>query len=621
MSYDAKSIQLRDFRTACRETPGMYLGDDKQGGIFNCFMEILNNSCDEAIMGRGNEINVMINKDSITVTDYGAGIPRGETEDSQEILIDLFTKSHSSGKFNNDNYKKVRGLHGVGSSAVCVCSSFFKVTTRRDKGIWSLEFKDGIPQSEKAILVKKLKPTDKTGTSITFTPDPKIFHIEDGEELFDVERIRQELLLTSYFIPKVKFTLEVDGIDGVETFYSANGMKDFAKSMTKNALHKNFIYGYKEFEDEVEIEVFAQWTTGKEKSYVFSNGALNAAGGTPISGAKASFTRTINSLGKTDFDGDTIRKGLVYIINIKHPHPIYQNQIKDKIQNQELRGYTQTVFTEAIKEFANKNREEFKTLINVLKKEQRAEHAAEKARESVLQAANEVANAQKKKAINLNKLKDAEFLGEDSILLLVEGDSAGGAMAQARDEKKYGILKLRGKLINGLSNQEEDVFNNEEIKLFLSAMNIVPGKYNSSKLRYGRVGICVDADSDGFHIGLLIMAMLAKIAPDFLKEGRLCWLRTPLYKVTQGKKETFFFTEQDYFAVRDTVKGEVKRMKGLGALNPEEAKKSMFGELQQLDTFKVTDNDIDLLSSLMGSDSSYRTEFVMNNIDFSEIRE
>lgn len=487
MSYDAKSIQIKDFRDACRSMPGMYLGADGQDGVFNCFLEILNNACDEAMMGRGNQIDILLSDDELTCIDYGAGVPHGSNDQMEEILIGLFTSAHSSGKFDTTNYKKVRGLHGVGSSAVCVCSKQFDVTTKRDGYSWSLSFKDGIPQTTKA---KQGAATTKTGTTIKFIPDKSIFHISNGPA-FDYERIKNELDMTSYFIPNVTFTLTYNGKK--EKFLSTQGLKDFAKNHIAKPLHKNYIYGYKQFDDEVEVEVFAQWTTGKEEYYVFSNGAMNVDGGTPITGAKTAFTRTINNLSKGEFDADMIRKGLVYIINIRHPHPIYENQVKSKIQNQELRGYTQTVFTDAIKDFVTRHKDEFDKIVELLTKEKKAEAAAERARQQVLNAAKEVEKNQKKKVFNSDKLKDAEFLGPNATLLIAEGDSALGGLAQGRDYKKYGIMAIRGKIINCLSNPEEKIWNNEEIKLLLSAMGITPGKYNASKLRYGKLAICTDA--------------------------------------------------------------------------------------------------------------------------------
>lgn len=487
-NYNANSIQVRSFREAARATPGMYIGTDGQDAAFNCFLEVLNNACDEAMMGRGNQIIIQLSDDLNTLTciDNGAGVPHGPNKDTNEVLIELFTSAHSSGKFDTSNYKKVRGCHGIGTSAVCVCSTSFEVWTRREGEEYYLSFKDGVPQYNVAQLIGK---TNKTGSTFRFTPDKTIFNISG--ESFDYDRIKDELELTSYFIPNVQFILQYKNKE--DKFISKNGLKDFAKDKIKNPLHKSYIYGYKEFDDEVEVEVFAQWTAGKETRYIFSNGALNNDGGAPETGAKTAFTRTINTLSKGEFDADMIRKGLVYIVNIRHPHPIYQNQTKNKIQNAELRGYTQTVFTEAIKEFVSKHKDEFDKIVEILTKEKKASLAAEKARRQVLEATKDIEKNQKKKVFASDKLKDAEFLGQDSTLLIVEGDSAAGGIAKARDYKNYGILAIRGKILNCLAHPEEKIFQNEEIKLLCSAMNIVPGKYNSSKLRYGRIGICTDA--------------------------------------------------------------------------------------------------------------------------------
>ena len=595
----------------------MYLGDDRQNGIFNAFLEILNNACDEAIMKRGNVITVDMEDDCLQIEDRGRGVPHGENADCKEVLIELFTKSHSSGKFDTNNYKKVRGLHGVGSSAVCVCSKTFEVWTKRDGYTWYLKFNDGIPEME---VAQQGAPTDETGTIIKFSPNKKVFHLNEDEKCFDYNRIREELELTSYFIPNVTFVLKYNG--RTERFLSRNGLKDFAKSRIKNPLHKNFIYGYKEFDDEVEVEVFAQWTAGKEESYVFSNGALNAEGGTPITGAKTAFTRTINSLSKGEFDADMIRKGLVYIINIHHPHPIYQNQIKNKIQNPELRGYTQTVFSEAIKDFVYKNKNEFEKIVEVLTKEKKAEAAAERARRQVLEATKDIEKNQKKKVFSSDKLKDSEFLGEDSTLLLVEGLSAASSIAMARDTKHYGILALRGKMLNLFTANEEKIYQNEEIKLLLSAMNIVPGKYDSKKLRYGRIGITVDADSDGYSIGLLIMCALYKLAPEFIQEGRLYWLRSPLYIIKNGKKESYYFTDEEFNNTQKKRNDVVTRAKGLGALSAEQAHNSMFtSEFQRMEQLLPDENSLSLLYQLMGDDSEPKRDFIFENLDFSEIRE
>ena len=198
-------------------------------------------------------------------------------------------------------------------------------------------------------------------------------------------------------------------------------------------------------------------------------------------------------------------------------------------------------------------------------------------------------------------------------------NSAAASMAIARDITKYGILAIRGKMLNCLAHPEEKIFQNEEIKTLLSAMNIVPGKYDSKKLRYGKIAICVDADSDGFHIGLLIMSALRYLAPKFLDEGRLCWLRSPLYIVKNGKKETYYFSDEEFSKIKP--KGEITRAKGLGALSEQQAKNSMFGENQRMDILEATPEAIILLEELMGKDVSPRSDFIFQNVDFSQIRE
>lgn len=620
MSYNADSIQVRGFREACRATPGMYIGTDGQEAAFNCFLEVLNNSCDEAMMNRGKRITIRLEGDKLTCIDNGAGVPWGANKDCEEVLIELFTSAHSSGKFDDSNYKKVRGCHGIGTSAVCVCSDTFEVWTRRDGGEHYLKFENGIPCSEKS---KLLRATKETGSTFSFVPSREVFHIPADLPCFDADKIKEELRLTSFFIPGVEFVFE-NNSEKPETFLSKNGLRDFANECVVKPLHKSFIYGYKEFDDEVEIEVFAQWAAGKEKSFIFSNGALNIDGGTPDTGAKTAFTRTVNSLSKENFSAEMIRKGLVYIVNVRHPRPLYQNQTKSRIQNSELRGYTQSVFTEAIKDFALKHKDEFDRIIELLSKEQKAEAAAERARKQVLEAGKEVEKNQQKKVFASDKLKDAEFLGQDSILLICEGDSSLGGMSQARNVDHTGLLAIRGKILNCLSHDEEKIFQSDVIKLILSAMNITPGKYDAKKLRYGKLAVCSDADSDGYHIGLLVMACLLKLAPQFIEEGRLCWLRSPLFIVKDGRKRSYYFDDNEFniAKARGQIRGEVHRAKGLGALSPEVAHESMFTpEFQRLDRLIPDERSFELLYQLMGEEVEPRTKFIFENIDFSTIRE
>ena len=616
MAYNADSIQIRDFRTAARTTPGMYIGADGQDAVFNCFLEILNNSCDEAIMGRGKEIIVEVTDNDIQITDFGAGVPHGPNKDCDEVLIELYTSAHSSGKFSNDNYSRVRGMHGVGASTVCVCSKSFVVTTKRDGGEWTLKFTDGIPVAPKAA---RIRDTKETGTIIYFQPDKEIFHIDDNTPAFDISRIREELRLTSYFIPNVAFTLR-DGTQ--EDFFSKNGLKDFAAAQITNALHKNYIYGSKHFDGDIDIEVFAQWTSGKEKCYVFSNGALNASGGTPVSGMKAAFTRTINDQSKESFDGDMIRKGLVTIINIKHPHPVYQNQVKDKIQNQELRGQTQTVFTEAIKDWIIKNREDFEKIINLLIRDKKAEAAAEKARLGVLNFDKKEAEHKKKKITSSDKFKDCEKHGQDSMLIVCEGNSALGGLLPARDVNTEALYAVRGKVKNLLKHPLDECLENQEVSDIIMALGCgIQNRYNSKKLNYGKVAIAVDADVDGYNIMCLVATMFYVLMPEFILENRLCWLRAPLYKLQKGNNRLFAYDDNELAQVRKGHESwDITRAKGLGELNPEDMEQSMLHpQNRRLEILSMKDVEAaaESLKMLMGIDVEPRREFLFENVDFS----
>ena len=398
-------------------------------------------------------------------------------------------------------------------------------------------------------------------------------------------------------------------------------MLDLIKDNANNALHTHPVYIEIE-EGVLKTEIAMMWTRGKEKSFTFTNGLLQSEGGTSLTGVKTAITTFMKKQFKDGFDGDMARTGLVYAVSCKIPNPSFANQTKTKINNPELRGLCQRAAGQALNEFQMRRPNDFKEVIDFLAKERKAEAAAARARKQVMEAVKDVEKNQKKKVFASDKLKDAEFLGENSILLIAEGDSALGGLAQGRDYTRYGIMAIRGKIINALSNPDEKVYENEEIKLLLSAMNIVPGKYDPKKLRYGKLAICTDADSDGYHIGLLIMAALAHIAPQFIREGRLCWLRSPLYIVTNGKTESYFFTDEEFNAAKGKIKGEVKRNKGLGALKSHQAKRSMFDpEYQRLDVMEYDESAMDLLYALMGEDVAPRRDFIMKNVDFTEIRE
>ena len=617
MDYTAKDIETLSFRDAVRERVAMYMGSADNQGVLQCVREIITNSIDEATMGYGDQIIVELDKDNmITVTDNARGVPFGIREDGTEAMEAIYTMAHTGGKFNEKIYQNVAGQNGIGSKGVALSSSYFQADSFRDGKHATLTLKDGIKESFEIINDKE----NKHGTVVTFIPSAEVYNLEPIKINYDdlVEMCKNWAYLTK----GIEFIVKDNTKNITKKFLSKNGIVDFLKDSITKPIHKTPLYISLK-ENDIECEIAMQWTADrKEHWYVFTNGLANAEGGTSLTGVKTAITNFFKKKFKGEFTPEVARSGLFYVVNCKVPNPSFANQTKTKVNNPELRGLSQRAAGQMLDEFSRRYVNEFNSIVELLTKELKAERAAERARKQVLEASKEIEKNQKKKVFASDKLKDAEFLGQNSTLLVVEGNSAMGGMAQARDYTKYGLLAIRGKIINCLSNPEEKIFNNEEIKLLLSAMNIVPGKYDSKKLRYGKLGICVDADSDGAHIALLIMAALQYLAPEFIKEGRLCWLRSPLYIVNNKGKESYYFTDDEFNKVRNKIKGEVTRAKGLGELPAETARESMFTpEYQRIDVMEWSDDAIDLLYDLMGEQVKPRKEFIMSKIDFSKVRE
>lgn len=616
MSYTANDIETLDFRSAIRKRIEMYMGSADNQGVLQCAREIISNCIDEAIMGYGSKITIeYFGGNRLKITDEGRGCPFGVREDGTEALEAIYMTAHSGGKFSDKTYQSVIGANGIGGKGVALSSDEFTVISKRNGEKATLKIKNGYKES---FTIEKISK-DEHGTIVEYVPSQEVYRLETIKT--DFAAIKSMCKDWSYLNKGITFVLKNYETKENITLVSNNGLLDLIKDNAENPIHTNPIYVTIN-EGNIEAEVAMMWTKGKEKSFTFTNGLCQSEGGTSLTGVKTAITNFIKKQFKGEFDGEMARTGLVYAVACKVPNPSFANQTKTKINNPELRGIAQRATGNALEIFSVRRSNEFQTIIDFLAKERKAEAAAERARRQVMEAVKDIEKNQKKKMFASDKLKDAEFLGENSTLLIAEGDSALGGLALGRDYTKYGIMAIRGKIINALSNPDEKIYNNEEIKLLLSALNIVPGKYDSKKLRYGKLAICSDADSDGYHIGLLIMAALAHIAPEFIKEGRLCWLRSPLYIVTNGKTESYYFTDEEFNAAKSKIKGEVQRNKGLGSLEPDQARRSMFDPAyQRMDILEYSEEAMSLLYDLMGEEVEPRRDFIMSNVDFSEIRE
>lgn len=615
--YNADSIQTLSFRDAIRSRVSMYMGSADNQGVLQCVREIITNSIDEYTMGYGDRIRVTLDKDNtVTVQDFGRGVPFGLREDGTDALEAIYTMPHSGGKFNDKTYQNVAGMNGIGAKGVALSSDYFLVRSQRDGKIATLILRDGVKQDLTVIDQK----TAWSGTFVQFTPSQEVYNLEPININFkDIKKMCEDW---SYLCKGLTFELEDKATGEKVTYYSKNGLVDLMKAKGGKALNKTPLSICLK-EGDITAEIAMEWTDSRtETSYVFTNGLENVEGGTSLTGVKTALTNFFKKKLKGEAPPEVLRKGLLYAISCQVPNPSFANQTKTKVNNIELRGLCQRATTQMLESFEQQHADEFQRVLDLLAKEQKAELAAERARKQVLEAQKEVEKSQKKKYIASDKLKDAEFLGQDATLLIVEGNSAMASVGVARDEKTYGIMCIRGKIINALSNDEEKIYQNEEIKLLLSALNIVPGHYDSRKLRYGRVGVCTDSDSDGYHIGLLLMAALQYLAPQFIEEGRLGWLRSPLYIVKNGKTENYYFTDEEMDAARGHISGVIQRNKGIGSLTPEQAYNSMFtAKNQRFDMFQTSPEARDLLYNLMGKDVEPRTDFIFKNVDFSMIRE
>lgn len=624
-NYGIDSINHLETREAMRTRIQMYLGSDTTDGIYQALKEIINNSTDEALAGYGKEIDIRLGPDNyIEVRDFGRGVPFG-IKNGKNVLVAIYTESHTGGKFDKNAYKNSSGLNGIGGTAVCMSSYEFVVRSIRDGKIAEAKFKQGNLESYEELTYTEWEKKFKVsvpivGTYIRFKPDPEVF-VNDTEG-FSYERICSEIKDISYLNKGLKFVVEDLGSRQKNEYYSENGIADFIKDKVKKPLMLNPIIA-SATDGTDELEIAFMWTGDPTQEYVFVNGLYCPFGGSPVTGAKTKITTKIKSLSGKNFDAELIRKGLVFAINCRVVNPSFANQTKNKINNPNLRTLASQAFDEGLEEFANSP--DFGPIIEMMNKIANAEKAADRAREAALNRNNKMKELRKQKVAFLDKLADAENLGENSILCVCEGDSAGNAIIAGRDTKKYGVMYLRGKMLNGLKEDDDDkYFSNKEIELLMYALGIDVDHYDPKKLRYGQIYICVDADDDGYHIALLILANLYRLCPQFLQENRVHWLRCPLFIAYDKNMQpiSWYYTNEELAAAkaRGKIKGDLDRIKGLGQLEEADLKATMFSTTggQKVDKIIYSPEAAKRLCELMGVDIKPRKEFVMSRIDFSK---
>ncbi|MDQ0342433.1 DNA gyrase subunit B [Lederbergia wuyishanensis] len=575
--YDENQIQVLEGLEAVRKRPGMYIGSTSSKGLHHLVWEIVDNSIDEALAGYCDEINVAIEADnSITVKDNGRGIPVGIQEKMGRPAVEvILTVLHAGGKFGGGGYKVSGGLHGVGASVVNALSSELEVYVHLNGQIHYQKYERGVPCFD----LKVIGETDYTGTIIHFKPDPEIF-TETTEYDFDTlaTRIRELAFLNK----GLKLTIEDKREEKkFSEFHYEGGIKSYVEHLNKSkeVLHEEPVYIEGE-RDGIEIEVALQYNDGfASNMYSFANNIHTYEGGTHESGFKTALTRVINDYARrsnifkdndSNLSGEDVREGLTAIVSIKHPDPQFEGQTKTKLGNSEARTITDSLFSEYFEKTLLEDPVLARKIVDKGLMAARARLAAKKARELT----------RRKSALEISSLpgKLADCSSRDpeiSELFVVEGDSAGGSAKQGRDRHFQAILPLRGKILNVEKARIDKILSNNEIRTIITALGTGIGEdFDIAKSRYHKMVIMTDADVDGAHIRTLLLTFFYRFMRPLLEAGFVYIAQPPLYKISQGKKDYYVYSDRELDAKLEELpqvpKPGIQRYKGLGEMNPEQ---------------------------------------------------
>lgn len=616
-NYDASSIETLEFGRAIREKLGMYLSADKQEALNLSLRELIYNSQDEFEQGFGSTVSIDINTKErvITVEDDARGIPVGLRSDGVNSLTAAVLHSHSGAKHKEGVYSGAVGINGLGLKIVCHTSEWLNIEVRREGKLYTQSFRETDEGAVPTTQVVEQSGGPTTGTKITYSPSRKIY----GEYWLDFDVVRETIRELSLFTKGLKFVLTIDGEK--ETYLSKNGLVDALNA--NNPIHPNIIH-HTDTIDEVKVELALQWTTGPRKLRQYANNLEVRDGGAFMTGFKTALTRSFNSLSKKSFTGDAIRKYINGYVSVKVKVAQFTNQSKTALANVEARGATSKAITEALNQFFLRYPQDFDKVVALLEKEDRAEKAAEKARQAVLNTEKLIDKSRKEKAVLAGKLVDCEEHGENSILFLTEGDSAAGSIINARDSRTMAVLPLRGKIINALKADLEDVLENAEVQDIITALGCgILDKFHGNKLRYGRIGIFADSDQDGGAIVCLVLTLFYRLMPELLNMGKIHWVRSPLYTIINrnGKRE-YAYDNDELQEKLKTHKGDIKRAKGIGELSPIDIRNTVLDEQRSRITQLIIEDRDEagaLFELLMGEDVEPRREYIFANLDFSTI--
>ncbi|MFN3405874.1 MAG: DNA topoisomerase (ATP-hydrolyzing) subunit B [Cytophagaceae bacterium] len=640
-NYSADNIQILEGLEAVRKRPAMYIGDIGLKGLHHLVWEVVDNSIDEALAGHCDHILVeILEGNSVRVTDNGRGIPTGiHTKENRSALEVVMTVLHAGGKFDKDTYKVSGGLHGVGVSCVNALSKHLKVIVQREGKIFEQEYERGNPQ----YAVRVIGDSDKTGTSVEFTPDDTIF----TEKVYKYETVATRLRELAFLNKGIKIDLvderekDENGTPKQESFYSEGGLKEFVQYLdsTREKLIPEPLYMEND-KGAIPVEVAMQYNTSyTENVFSYVNNINTIEGGTHVAGFRRALTRTLKAYAeksglldklKIDISGDDFREGLTAVVSVKVAEPQFEGQTKTKLGNSDVMGAVDVVVGEMLSTYLEEHPKEAKIIVSKVILAAQARHAARKAREMV----------QRKNILSGTGLpgKLADCSESDPglcELYLVEGDSAGGSAKQGRNRMFQAILPLRGKILNVEKAQEHRIYENEEIKNMITALGVSFGTaddekaLNLEKLRYHKIIIMTDADIDGSHIRTLILTFFFRYMKKLIESGYLYIALPPLYLVKKGKEERYCWNEEQRDqAIKELAKEgkedsvNIQRYKGLGEMNPEQLWSTTMNpetrSLKKVSIESAAEAD-HLFSMLMGDEVAPRRDFIEKNAKYAKI--